>query len=213
MHESEIHHQHDSSVAGRAFCNGRSTGTCSSRTFPAREADHQSRGQQHSLDGSLVVGALKSNQGASSYEIAVDTDLSEYRSVLIHCEKYTKLWAKIPMSSGEVLASGNRWSKKAKSIRGGWELAQRGDYLVLRLGEDFKTKSAPDLKLVLSKNKIAEATNDNALQNAMIIASLRRVKGKQEYRLPKGVALKGCSSLLIHCKEYSKLWGGVQFRN
>jgi hypothetical protein len=165
------------------------------------------------LNGGLILGKLKTNKGASSYSIALDTDLSKYQSVLIHCEKFTKLWAKIPLSGGEVVAFGSRWSRKAKSIRGSWELAQNGKDSFLRFGEDFRTKSAPDLKLVLSKNKLSAANNDNALQNAVIVAQLKKVKGTQEYRLPKGVDLKDYASLLIHCKEYSKLWGGAQLRN
>ncbi|NQU48292.1 MAG: DM13 domain-containing protein [Planctomycetes bacterium] len=161
------------------------------------------------LRHSFIVGALASNKGASSYDLPLDIDLKLYKSVLIHCEKYTKLWASAPLSNGEVIASGKRWEEKAKSVRGGWEIAQVGKTMVLRLGEDFKTKSAADLKLVLSPNSVANSNNDNALENAVIIGGLQKVKGAQQYLLPDDLDLKKYSSLLIHCKEYSKLWGGT----
>jgi len=44
------------------------------------------------LDGSLIVHELKSYKGAQEYTIPEDADLSKYKSVLIHCQKYTKLW-------------------------------------------------------------------------------------------------------------------------
>jgi hypothetical protein len=161
------------------------------------------------LRHSFIVGELTSYKGASTYDLPLDTDLNKYKSVLIHCEKYTKLWASAPLSDGEVIASGNHWVKKAKSVRGSWEIAKVGKIMVLRLGEDFKTKSAADLRLVLSPNSAANASSDNALENAVMIGGLQKVKGAQQYQLPAGLDLKEYSSLLIHCKEYSKLWGGA----
>ena len=42
--------------------------------------------------GSLSIGLLQSNKGAQSYELPADLELTQYRSLLIHCVKYTKLW-------------------------------------------------------------------------------------------------------------------------
>ena len=40
----------------------------------------------------LKLSVLKSNKGAQSYIIPADVDLSEYESIVIHCEAYTVLW-------------------------------------------------------------------------------------------------------------------------
>ncbi|MEO1053375.1 MAG: DM13 domain-containing protein [Bacteroidota bacterium] len=42
--------------------------------------------------GSLLVAPLKKNYGQQKYEIPSGTDISKYKTILIHCEKYTVLW-------------------------------------------------------------------------------------------------------------------------
>ncbi len=42
--------------------------------------------------GSVLVAKLKSVKGGQKYPIPGDIDLSNYRSVLVHCEKYAVLW-------------------------------------------------------------------------------------------------------------------------
>lgn len=44
------------------------------------------------LDTSHKLGILKSNRGAQSYIIPADINLSDYKSVLIHCEAFEVLW-------------------------------------------------------------------------------------------------------------------------
>lgn len=45
------------------------------------------------VDGSLFIAPLSSNTGGQSYVIPAGTDLSDYKSLLIHCQQFTKLWA------------------------------------------------------------------------------------------------------------------------
>ena len=45
------------------------------------------------VKGSLLIAPLQSNKGSQSYMVPVGTDLSKYKSVIIHCEAYTKLWS------------------------------------------------------------------------------------------------------------------------
>ena len=40
----------------------------------------------------LKIGVLKSNKGAQSYIIPDDVNVSDYKSVLIHCEAFSVLW-------------------------------------------------------------------------------------------------------------------------
>ncbi len=42
--------------------------------------------------GSVMVAELKTTKGAQKYSIPDDIDLSKYKSLLIHCEKYSILW-------------------------------------------------------------------------------------------------------------------------
>ncbi len=45
----------------------------------------------------LALGALKSNTGDQSYEIAADVDLSKYGSVVIWCKKVNKMFSAAPL--------------------------------------------------------------------------------------------------------------------
>ena len=42
--------------------------------------------------GSFFLKQLSSHKGSQTYALPSGFDLSKYKSVLIHCEKYTKLW-------------------------------------------------------------------------------------------------------------------------
>ena len=41
---------------------------------------------------SVEISPLKAARGAQEYEIPADLDLAEYRTVLIHCKKFSHLW-------------------------------------------------------------------------------------------------------------------------
>lgn len=161
------------------------------------------------LKDALVLGLLPSEKGASRFAVPAGTDLARFRSVLIHCEKYTILWGAAPLHGGEVVASGSQWVKKKNKVQGHWEIAKVGKRHVIRLGSDFKTKKGPDLKLVLSPLTIEQARDANALNGGRVLPLLESPKGAQEFEVPEGVDLSGFQSLLIHCEQYTKLWGGV----
>lgn len=161
------------------------------------------------LQGSLIVAELKSNKGEQRFRIPEGTDLSRYKSVLIHCEEFTVMWAAAPLHAGEVVASGRDWTRKSNRIRGHWEIARDDRGYVLRVASDFDTRNAPDLKFVLSPHSTRAAKNDNALRGGTVIAKLRSNKGAQTYRLPSGVNPADFSSLLIHCEQFTKLWGAA----
>jgi hypothetical protein len=42
--------------------------------------------------GSKFLAKLKSNKGDQEYKLPKGLKLSEYKSLIIHCQKYTKLW-------------------------------------------------------------------------------------------------------------------------
>lgn len=43
-------------------------------------------------DGAVRLGVLKSNKGGQDYVIPSNVDLSQFNSILIHCEAFSKLW-------------------------------------------------------------------------------------------------------------------------
>jgi hypothetical protein len=48
---------------------------------------------RNATQGSALVAVLRSNRGAQRYEVPAGVDVSSFRALVIHCEKYTKLWA------------------------------------------------------------------------------------------------------------------------
>jgi len=38
------------------------------------------------------MSELKNLKGAQRYELPADVELTKYKSLLLHCEKYSKLW-------------------------------------------------------------------------------------------------------------------------
>ncbi|MEM8954957.1 MAG: DM13 domain-containing protein [Verrucomicrobiota bacterium] len=48
---------------------------------------------KNATSGSVLVAKLKSNKGSQKYEIPAGVDLSRYKTILIHCEKFSKLWS------------------------------------------------------------------------------------------------------------------------
>ena len=48
---------------------------------------------RNATQGALLVSPLQSNKGAQSYTVPAGTNLSRYKTILIHCEAYSKLWS------------------------------------------------------------------------------------------------------------------------
>lgn len=47
---------------------------------------------KNATKGAVFVAKLKSSKGDQAYTLPAGVDLSKYKSVIIHCEKYSKLW-------------------------------------------------------------------------------------------------------------------------
>lgn len=99
-------------------------------------------------------------------------------------------------------------AKKDKSIRGGWHIEQRDSGAVLVLGDDFKTRSGPDLKVFLSPMAFSTLRGSNATDGSVELGELKSTRGSQEYAIPANVDLDAFSSVIVHCEAYSVLWGG-----
>lgn len=48
---------------------------------------------KNATNGSVLIAPLTSNKGAQRYELPEGVDLAAYKSILIHCEAYSKLWS------------------------------------------------------------------------------------------------------------------------
>lgn len=112
-------------------------------------------------------------------------------------------------SSDASMDQAGSWTQKKYSIKGDWNITTSDNQTVIRFGDKFKTKKGPDLKVFLSPKSIGTVTGKNAADDAVLIAVLKSNKGAQEYVLPEGVDINDFESLLIHCEQYSVLWGGA----
>lgn len=54
---------------------------------------------RNATDGSVLIAPLTSNRGEQVYEIPASVDLSDYQSILIHCEQFSKLWSAADLSA------------------------------------------------------------------------------------------------------------------
>ena len=100
------------------------------------------------------------------------------------------------------------WTTKKYSIKGGWKIVKEDGKHYIELDSAFKTKNAPDLKLFLSKQAIQSTNGKNATDNAVLVSELKSNKGAQRYLIPSNINVADYKTLLLHCEQYSVLWGG-----
>ena len=62
------------------------------KIFLSPRAANQANGK-NATDGSFRIAELTSNAGEQIYEIPASVNLADYKSILIHCEQYSKLWS------------------------------------------------------------------------------------------------------------------------
>lgn len=111
----------------------------------------------------------------------------------------------------EILFSGefeneSRWT----TFEGSWKIVKKGDNYLVELGSDFEAKKAPDLKIFLSKAQFDKISGKNAISlgSPVLVAKLTSYEGKATYQVPAGINPSDFATIIIHCEEYSKLWGG-----
>jgi len=105
--------------------------------------------------------------------------------------------------------AGSGFVDKQYDVQGDWSLQQQGDNWVITLGDNFKTKSGPDLKIFLSPQSIDQVTGRTATKGSVLVSALQSNSGGQQYVLPSNINPADFKSLLIHCEAYSVLWGGA----
>ncbi len=100
------------------------------------------------------------------------------------------------------------------TFEGHWKIVKKGEQHFVILADNFKAKKAPDLKIFLSKLAFDKINGDNAASetSSYFVAKLTQYKGGATYEI-KGVPdLSQYKSIIIHCEEYSKLWGGSNLK-
>ena len=117
----------------------------------------------------------------------------------------TAAQAEEPVAKGE-------WQKKNFRIDGTWSIVSEGDRYYVVLDDRFKTRNAPDLKLFLSPLSADEVGNRNATSGSVLVSPLDSNKGAQRYALPEGVNPDDFQSIVLHCEQFSKLWGAADLK-
>lgn len=51
----------------------------------------------NATDGAVKVAELAKSKGGQSYKIPSNIDISDYKTLILHCEQYSKLWASTPL--------------------------------------------------------------------------------------------------------------------
>ena len=96
-----------------------------------------------------------------------------------------------------------------KTLKGQVEIVERDGQTVLRFSDSFRASNGPDLKVFLSPQGLDTVSGKTATNGAVKLGLLESTKGAQEYVLPAGVNLSQFGSVLIHCEQFSVLWGGA----
>lgn len=114
-------------------------------------------------------------------------------------------------SSQEVVFEGefdnySRWT----TFEGTWKIVKNADQHQIVFGEDFEAKKAPDLKIFLSKADLDDIESKNALKDGepIFVAKLTSYKGAATYDVPASIDITKYKTIIVHCEEYTKLWGG-----
>jgi len=101
------------------------------------------------------------------------------------------------------------FQRRNKTLRGSVSVVKENGQTILRFSDDFKASNGPDLKLFLSPKAVADVTGKTATQGALKLGFLRTNKGSHDVVLPAGLDLSNYESVLIHCEQFSVLWGGA----
>ena len=97
-----------------------------------------------------------------------------------------------------------------KKLSGDVTVVERDGRTVFRFSESFRASRGPDLKIFLSPQSLDTVSGATAVDGAVRLGKLKSNTGVQEYVLPEGVKLSSFSSVLIHCEQFSVLWGGAE---
>ncbi|MEZ5956235.1 MAG: DM13 domain-containing protein [Hyphomonadaceae bacterium] len=113
-------------------------------------------------------------------------------------------------AAAERLAAGG-FSNQAQRITGSWSIERETDGVYLVLSSDFRTRSAPDLKFFLHTLPASQITAQNATRG-VFVGELANARGAQRIRLPSNIDPARFRSVVLHCEQYTVLWGAGDLR-
>lgn len=113
-----------------------------------------------------------------------------------------------PAAHAQATSPAGTFTKVSKTLSGGWSIVERDGRSFIVIDDSFRAANGPDLKVFLSPQTMSKVTGKTAVQGAINVGVLKKTKGAQEYEIPPGTDLMKFKSVLVHCEEYSVLWGG-----
>ena len=115
----------------------------------------------------------------------------------------------VAFSTQAFALSGKGWfKKKAHKIKGTWRLEIIDGHQTITFNRYFKTEDGPDLKIILSKERIHKLDKSPNLKDAYVLEPLTSNKGMQIYKVPLLVEFEQYESVLIYSEALNILWGG-----
>lgn len=116
-----------------------------------------------------------------------------------------------PALAGGTLSNAfSSWGRP--SLQGDWKIVQSEGAYFIELGENFKAKEGPDVKIFLSPTPADEVTGDNAVDGSVLVQQIADFDGRARITIPAGTDISQFQSLVFHCEAYSKLWGTSALR-
>lgn len=118
------------------------------------------------------------------------------------------------LSAQEVVFQGtfdaeSRWT----TFEGDWKIEKSGEQFFVVFADNFEAKKAPDLKIFLSKMDFDDISGKNATKQSILITPLSAYEGKMKFEIPASINPSEYQSIIVHCEQYEKLWGGSPLRN
>ena len=100
------------------------------------------------------------------------------------------------------------------TFEGSWKIVKNGNKTYVIFNDDFKAKKAPDLQIFLSGMSLDDINGKNATVKGspLLVTKLNTYKGKARFERPGNPDLSSYRSIIVHCVEYSKLWGGSNLK-
>lgn len=117
-----------------------------------------------------------------------------------------------PVGAAEVVGKGRFSGKNGYDVKGKAKIvvASNGKRVV-RLAKNFETDGGPGLRVWLSRS--GPNSGDASLNDRFVdLGSLKTAKGKQSYKIPKGVKLGRYKSFVIWCSQAVMAFGTAPIR-
>lgn len=122
------------------------------------------------------------------------------------------IFTSLTFSFTQEIAYQGEWDNYSRwtTFEGSWKIVKSGDKHQLIMGDDFEAKKAPDLKIFLSKANLDDIESKNALKEGepVLVAKLTSYEGKATYEIPASIDISKYKTIMVHCEEYDKFWGG-----